>query len=419
MADDKPQAAATATALPRLASIDAYRGFVMLAMISHGFGLAAVVRELANRNDSNVEIWRKIAYQFDHVPWVGCVFWDLIQPSFMFLVGTAMAFSCAVRQLKGDSYGRMAIHSAWRAVALTLLGIFLRTSIEPSANFPGVTPVTNFTFEDVLTQMGLGYFFLFLLWGRSQKTLFGVALAILVGYWALFFFYPRPPSDFDTAAVGVPANWEYNLPGIQAHWNKNTNPASDFDRWFLNLFPRLEPFEFNRGGYQTLSFVPSLATMIFGLMAGELLRGGRSGRAKFWILIAAGFLGLASGYALHAAGISPLVKRIWTPSWTLYSTGWTCLMLAGFYGVIELAGLRRWAFPLVVVGMNSIAIYVLDKLTRAWLVKRLMVHLGSGIFTLYGLVDPAYAPLVQSVMVMAIFWLVMYWMYRRKLFLKI
>ena len=149
------------------------------------------------------------------------------------------------------------------------------------------------------------------------------------------------------------------------------------------------------------------------------MRGGHSGRVKFCILVAAGFLGLASGYALHAAGISPLVKRIWTPSWTLYSTGWACLMLAGFYGVIELAGLRRWAFPLVVVGMNSIAIYVLDKLTRAWLVKRLMVHLGSGIFTLYGLVDTAFAPLVQSVMVMAIFWLVMYWMYRRKIFVKI
>jgi len=419
MPDDKPQAAATATTLPRLVSIDAYRGFVMLAMVSHGFGLAAVVRELANRDDPNLRIWEQIAYQFDHVPWVGCVFWDLIQPSFMFLVGTAMAFSCAARQLKGDSYGRMALHAAWRAVALTLLGVFLRTSIDANPNHPGVTPVTNFTFEDVLTQMGLGYFFLFLLWGRSQRTLFAVAMAILLAYWALFFFYPRPPSGFDTTAVGVPADWEYNLLGVQAHWNKNTNPAADFDRWFLNLFPRLEPFEFNRGGYQTLSFVPSLATMIFGLMAGELLKGGRSGKAKFWILIAAGVLGLASGYALHELGVSPLVKRIWTPSWTLYSAGWTCLLLAGFYGVIELANFRAWAFPLVVVGTNSIAIYVLDKLTRGWIVKRLMVHLGSEVFTLWGLVDASFAPLVQSLIVMAIFWLVMLWMYRRRIFIKI
>lgn len=419
MPDDKPSSAVTAVTLPRLVSIDAYRGFVMLAMISHGFGLAAVVRELSSRHDASAEMWRQIAHQFDHVPWVGCVFWDLIQPSFMFLVGTAMAFSFAARQAAGDSYGRMALHAAWRAVALTLLGIFLRTSIEPNPEHPGVTPLTNFTFEDVLTQIGLGYFFLFLLCGRSQKVLFGAALAILLAYWALFFFYPRPPNVFDTTAVGVPADWEYNLPGIQAHWNKNTNPASDFDRWFLNLFPRLDPFEFNRGGYQTLSFVPSLATMVLGLMAGQFLRGGQSGTAKFWILVAVGIVGLASGYALHELGISPLVKRIWTPSWTLYSTGWTCLMLAAFYGIVELAGFRAWTFPLVVVGTNSIAIYALDKLTRGWLIKRLMVHFGSGIFTLYGLVDAVYAPLVQSLMVMAIFWLVLYWMYRRRIFLKI
>jgi predicted acyltransferase len=94
-------------------------------------------------------------------------------------------------------------------------------------------------------------------------------------------------------------------------------------------------------------------------------------------------------------------------------------VLAAFYGIIELANFRWWAFPLAVVGMNSIAIYCLDKLTTPWIIKRLQVHLGGDIFTLYGLVDSAFAPLVQSLMVMAILWLVMYWMYRRKIFLKI
>ena len=85
-------------------------------------------------------------------------------------------------------------------------------------------------------------------------------LAVVVGAYAIAANRGADDVVWTTAAIGVPANWEYNLPGIQAHWNKNTNPASDFDRWFLNLFPRLEAFEFNRGGYQTLSFVPSLAT---------------------------------------------------------------------------------------------------------------------------------------------------------------
>jgi predicted acyltransferase len=206
----------------------------------------------------------------------------------------------------------------------------------------------------------------------------------------------------------------------------------------LNQFPRSKPFQFNAGGYQTLSFIPSLATMIFGLMAGQLLCSDRrnlaprhdlphaqrdahlrASREKFGLLLLGGLAGLVVGYLLHISGVCPAVKRIWTPTWTIYSTGWTLVMLAGFYGLIELANFRWWAFPMAIVGMNSIAIYCLDKLTHGWIVKRLKVHLGGDVFTLWGLVDSAYAPLVQSLMVMAILWLVMYWMYRRKIFLKI
>ena len=444
MAAEQSNAAATAPTLARLVSLDAYRGFVMLAMVSHSFGLPAVARELANRQDQHLAFWQQLAYQFDHVQWPGCVFWDLIQPSFMFMVGTAMAFSCAARRAKGQSYWVMALHAAWRAVALILLGVFLRTEIKPDPDNPGGIPLTNFTFVDVVSQIGFGYFFLFLLWGRRQWVLLLVALAILFSYWALFASYPLPEPGFNYEKVGVPADWEYNYPHIppdadfQAHWNKNTNPASDFDVWFLNQFPRTKPFEFNSGGYATLNFIPSLVTMIFGLMAGQMLLGPatylkprdelphvqreahvRSSKEKFGLLLLGGLAGLVIGYLLHISGVCPAVKRIWTPTWTIYSTGWTLIMLAAFYGIIELANFRWWAFPLAVVGMNSIAIYVLDKLTREWIVDRLQVHLGGKIFTLYGLVDSAFAPLVQSLIVMALLWLVMYWMYRRKIFLKI
>jgi heparan-alpha-glucosaminide N-acetyltransferase len=441
MAAEESNHAATAPTLTRLVSLDAYRGFVMLAMVSHSFGLPAVVRELAGRGEqaaAALAFWQPIAYQFDHVPWPGCVFWDLIQPSFMFMVGAAMAFSCAARRAKGQSYGIMALHAAWRSVALILLGVFQRTEIKPDPD--GGMPITNFTFVDVVSQIGFGYFFLFLLWGRRQWVLLVAALAILFGYWALFAAWPLPEPGFDYESVGVQEDWEYNYPqtDFQAHWNKNTNPASAFDAWFLNLFPRATAFQFNSGGYQTLNFIPSLATMIFGLMAGQMLLGPgtylaqrdklppaqreghlRSSREKFGLLLLWGLAGLVIGYVLHISGVCPAVKRIWTPTWTIYSAGWTLLMLAAFYGIIELANFRWWAFPLAVVGMNSIAIYCLDKLTRDWIIARLKVHLGADIFTLYGLVDSAFAPLVQSLIVMVILWVVMYWMYRRKIFLKI
>src|SRR5207253_241089 len=115
------------------------------------------------------------------------------------------------------------------------------------------------------------------------------------------------------------------------------------------------------------SFIPSLATMIFGLLSGELLRSSRSDRQKFWGLVIAGFAGLAIGELLDVTGYCPIVKRIWTPSWALFSTGWTCLILAGFFGVVDIFKYRKWAFPLVVVGMNSITMYCMAELSKGWM----------------------------------------------------
>jgi heparan-alpha-glucosaminide N-acetyltransferase len=386
---------------PRLVSIDAYRGFVMLAMVSRGFGFPQIAKEFPDNS-----FWPALAYQFDHVPWVGCSFWDLIQPSFMFLVGTSLAFSFAARQERGQSYARMAGHAALRSLALILLGVFLRS------NNIGHT---NYTFVDVTTQIGLGYFFLFLLAGRPAWVQWAAAGAILVGYWLLFVLYPAPPAGFDWEAVGVKGDWPH-FTGLASHFEKNTNAASAFDVWFLNLFPLSEPFRFNPGGYATLSFIPSLATMIFGLLTGELLRSPAGGRRKFWYLVAFAFAGLVAGYLLHLTNVCPIVKRIWTPSWVLYSAGWTLLLLAAFYAVIELGNFRGWTFPLTVVGMNSIAIYCLDKLIHPWILTTIKTHLGANVFQAFG---TEYEPLVQNVTAMFVLWLVCYWMYRRKIFLRL
>ena len=140
--------------------------------------------------------------------------------------------------------------------------------------------------------------------------------AILVGYTLFFGLYPAPGPKFDPTSVGVPDNWQYHLTGWFAHWNKNSNAAHSFDLWFLNLFPRVEPFRFNKGGYQTLNFVPSLATMLLGLMAGEMLPA-RKPVQKFWLLVAAALGCLLVGW-LMGEFVCPIVKRIWTPSWAVY-----------------------------------------------------------------------------------------------------
>jgi predicted acyltransferase len=246
-----------------------------------------------------------------------------------------------------------------------------------------------------------------------QWITFGI---ILLGYWLAFVFYPLPGADFNWDNAGVSPDWANQLTGFSAHWNKNTNFAWAFDRWFLNLFPRKHPFTHNEGGYCTLSFIPTLGTMILGLLAGNVIGGKHAPWAKVKWLAIAGIIGLIAGMTLGGLGICPIVKRIWTPAWTIFSGGWCMIFMAGFYALIDFRGWRSWAFPLKVIGMNSIAAYGMYHLFKGFIEKNLATHLGSNIFKLYG---ETYEPLVQGILVLLILWLILFWMYQRKIFLRI
>jgi predicted acyltransferase len=386
----------------RLTSLDAYRGLVMFLMMAEVLSLSRVARA---RPDS--ALWQFLAHHQSHVEWIGCSLHDLIQPSFSFLVGVALPFSLASRAARGQSRTRMTFHAAWRSLVLILLGVFLR-SIGAHQ--------TNWTFEDTLSQIGLGYVALFLLGFRPMREQWAALVLILVGYWAAFALYPLSGPDFDYGKVGASNAWPHLMTGFAAHWNKNSNPAWAFDTWFLNLFPREKPFAFNGGGYATLSFIPTLGTMILGLIAGGIVRSERTPWGKVRWLAAAGAVGLAAGAALGWLGVCPVVKRIWTPSWVLFSGGWCFLLLAGFYLLIDLWGHRRWAFPLVVVGMNSIAAYCMAHMFDGFIASSLKTHLGADAFKVFG---QPYEPLVHGALVLLMMWLLLFWMYRRKIFLRI
>jgi predicted acyltransferase len=413
--------AANESAGERLVSLDAFRGLVMLAMASAGLGISQVAKATGDTP------WTTIAVQLDHVPWVGCVVWDLIQPAFMFMVGVAIPYSYGKRAERGDSPGSMFRHALARSFLLVALSVFLVSAWSER---------TNFLFTNVLAQIGLGYLFVVLLQGRGAAAQAAMAAAILAGYWLAFYLYPAPQPGVDMSreaynqAFAVSDDWPL-LTGLASHWNKNANFAGWFDTWFLNLFPREKTWTLadNEGGYHTLNFIPSIATMLFGLMAGELLRSARSRRAKILTLVVAGGLLLAGGW-LAGETICPIVKRIWTPSWALFSGGIVVWILAAFYLVVDVAGLRRWTLPLVVVGMNSITMYVMAQLMKGWTWEQLGIHLGplvawspihSTIAALLGpgVFDPVYEPIVRLTSVFVVFWLICAWLYRQRLFVRI
>lgn len=392
----------SALAASRLASIDAYRGFVMFLMMAESLRLCELSKHLPES-----KVWSFLCFHQSHVEWVGCSLHDLIQPSFSFLVGVALPFSLAARRARGESVGILTAHAFWRAFVLVALGVFLRSVGRGQ---------TYFTFEDTLSQIGLGYGFLFVLGLTSvrwQSAAFGL---ILLGYWLAFLAYPLPGENFDWSTVGVQPDWVHNASGLAAHWNKNTNLAWAFDTWFLNLFPREKPFTNNGGGYATLSFIPTLGTMILGLIAGGWLRD-RAARPKLVPrLLVAGIVGLGLGWVCDWSGICPNVKRIWTPTWVLFSGGWCFLLTAGFHVLLDRFRLHILFFPLLVIGMNSIAAYCLEGLCGGFVHSALTRHLGT---SLWGTLGEPYEPLLHGAAALLVLWLILLWMYRRKLFLKI
>ncbi len=387
----------SATLPERLVSLDAFRGLTMLFMASSGFGIPQIAKAFPDS-----AFWELLRYNTTHAAWVGGGAWDMIQPAFMFMVGMALPFSSSRRSAEGQDGRRRFLHTLWRAFALVALGVFLSTSA-------GGRP--NFIFTNVLAQIGLGYVFLTLLVGRGWKIQLGAIGVIAVATWAAFVLTPvaGPGTDFKALGVTEPGQ---TFGGLWAHWNMNANFAASFDQWFLNLFPRETPFVFNHGGYQTLNFVPALITMILGLMAGENLRSEKTPGEKLnWLLKAGGLclvLALATGTTL-----CPVIKRLWTPSWALYSGAVVLWAFALFYWFIDIKGRKAWTFPLVVVGMNSIAIYVAYQLTAGWIRSVGKTWLGSGLF------EGTYGALASSLLVLGVLWTFCWWLWRRKVFIRI
>jgi heparan-alpha-glucosaminide N-acetyltransferase len=353
------------SAQQRYLALDAYRGFIMLVLVSGGFGLA----ELAKRRPA----FTGIAQQFDHMPWEWITFWDLIQPAFMFMVGVAMPFALARRKEQGATGRQLFWHVAARSFRLILMSQILMSVGGGKLSFQ---------LFNVLAQIGITYFLCYLIMQLKIRWQAVIAFLILAGYWAMFVAFPGTEGPF---------------------LSKTTNVGAVIDTYVFG--------HRNWDEWTTINFLTSTVTTLFGVWTGLLLQSGRSQMEKMRILAISAVACLGLGLIIHPW--NPIIKRICTTSFTLYSAGWVLLMLVAFYWLVEIKGYRKWTFPLVVIGANSIFIYSVHMVLQGWLNR------AVGVFTLRFTWLGDVAPVAQSCAVLLVLWYLCYWLYQRKIFFKL
>jgi len=358
----------------RLVSLDAFRGFIMFWIIG-GEAIADGLQALTRNPLTNA-----LVYELRHTPWQGLRFYDCIWPSFMLMVGISIPFSLAKRSLTQNSR-QLLWHAVKRTAVLFLLGS-VRESVSLSSPY-------LIELSSALQPIAIAYLVAFLLARTSAKVQALVAALILAGYALLLALVPAPGIPAGTYALNHNLVNAVDVALLREHWM----------RW---------PYA-PEGWGTILSTLPTISTTLLGLLIGVTLRSGRAARAKLRFLGGAALVCLAAGYAISP--FVPIVMKMWTTSYGLVSAGWACLMFLIFYVIVDVWSHRKWTFPFVIIGANAVFIYMFTSILPVYhlvgiFTEGIAAALGSG------------GPLFSAACVLAAEWLLLFWMYRRKLFLR-
>ncbi|MGO8792027.1 MAG: acyltransferase family protein [Terriglobia bacterium] len=357
----------------RLVSLDALRGFDMF-WITGGtailFGLGKVIHR---------PFFDKFLEQFDHVPWQGLHFFDLIWPLFMFIMGAAIPLGVARRRARGQSDRTLLLHAVWRAVVMFCLGTVTQGNLL-LFDWYRFRPCYS-----VLHGLAAGYLVATIVTLKVKPKWHAATIAgLLLAYWAIVMLIPVP----GVGAGNLTPN--YNLPTYvdqlilgHLHYGWNT--------WFL-------------------SYLGFGASVLLGVLAGQMLMSDSPQMTKVYRLLIAGALSLVGGLVWSFS--FPIIKLMWTSSYVMISGGVSFMALALFYWIIDVLGYRKWAFGFIVIGMNSIAVYVATEIfdfrqVGNIFVGHLLPHIGR------------WADFVEASAAFAVVWLILYWMYRNKEFIRI
>ena len=376
----------TAPVSSRLMSLDLFRGLTIALMIL-----------VNDPGDGPFAYW-----PLKHAAWNGWTPTDLVFPSFVFIVGVAMAFSFTSRLQRGDSRGKLFAHVLWRGLVLFALGLFIN-------GFPTRFDPAHLRIYGVLQRIAICYVVTSVLelW-TEWRTQLAIAVACLAGYWVLL------------RHVAVPG---YGIPGRDVPLlDPDRNLVAWLDRKLLmgHLYERVRDPE------GLLSTIPAVGGCILGLLTGKWLRSPRSAPSKAFGMVIAGVVFIALGRTWHLW--FPMNKKLWTSPFVLFTAGIALLCLAGCYWLADIKQFRRgWTTPILVFGKNAIAAYVFSEVLAS-LSYAIKIGAGPQSTTLQDYVythlfapwaRPANASLAYSLAYVLLCWLVMAVLYRRGIFLKI
>jgi predicted acyltransferase len=372
-----PRTSAPFAGPQRLYSLDALRGFDMFWII----GAEEIVHNFAKATGS--PFWNGFSNQLTHPAWNGFHFYDLIFPLFLFIAGVATPYSVGRELEKGKSKQQLLFRVIKRGLILVLFGIIYNNGLQ-------LRPLSEIRFGSVLGRIGLAYMFANIIYLYSKQIGQIIWLcALLIGYWLLLKF---------TAAPGFPKG-DLTMEG---------NFASYIDRLVIpgRLYLGIHDPE------GLMSAIPAIGTGLLGILTGSLLKNSPiTPQRKALLLAVAGviFLGLAQLWNLDF----PINKNLWTSSFVLQVGGLSLLFLSLFYYIIDVRGYKNWAFFFKVIGMNSILIYM-SGLFIDW------EYTTNAFFKWLGqLVGDPYNIVVMAICYVMIKWIFLYFMYKKKIFLRV
>lgn len=358
---------------PRLLSLDFYRGLTMFLLIAEFSGL---FEHLVSPPLQDTFI-HSIGLQFHHVEWIGLHFWDLIQPFFMFIVGVAMPLSFAKRMEKGDTKAQIRKHVFKRSLLLLVLGWGLYC-IDPGK--------IVFRFQNVLAQLAVTYLLAYLVMQKPVKYQVAFSFILILANELIYRFFPVEG---------------FNEPFVAGR---------NFGAWFNILISGAE----DGGHWAMFNAIPTAAHTIWGVLAGKLLMSDLPSKKKIQILLVAGIIGLVVGYGLSA--FTPIIKRISTGTFVLASGGWAILSLALCYWLIDGKGFRWSVLFFAIVGINPLFIYLFAHVGGARLLHKIVLPFSNAVFFWAGETG---ANIMLSLVVLFLLWYMCYWMYRKKIFIRI